>query len=196
MGRLERIIGTNIISLASGEEIRLGHTWHEIDTLSCIIEIEKPEWFVEVGLHEGGLSYMLIPQYPDLKYFGIELEWTVVRQEVRQVYVDCKQTLHLGDCFDARILEKVKSLPHKIIYCDGGNKVAEVIAYKHVCNPGDIIFCHDYHDGKRVVREVPKQHIHPEVLPKDVEHMNVSPVFEPYSEGYLKETRIVGWRRL
>jgi hypothetical protein len=196
MGRLDRIIGTNIISLANGEEIRLGHTWHEVNILGSIIERENPEWFVEVGLHEGGLSFMLIPCYPGVNYLGIELEWSVVRPRVREIYQEQHKELFLGDCFNAQLMSRIHILPKKIIYCDGGNKVAEVIAYKHLCNPGDLIFCHDYHDGKRIVREVPKQNVHPEVLPKDVEHMNTSVLFTPYPESYLRETRIMGWRRI
>lgn len=195
MGRLERIIGTNIITCGD-EEIRLGHTWHEIDVIEDIINLEKPERFVEVGVHEGGLSYLLIPAHPELIYLGIELDWMVTRSIVRKMYADHNQHFYMGNCFDAGLLEMLSKTSRKMIYCDGGNKSAEVLAYKHVCNPGDLIFCHDYYDGKRKVREVPVANISIEVKPEDIEHMETSPIFERYPERFLDETRIIGWRRI
>ena len=191
MGRLEPIIGTNIV-----DDIRLGHTWHEVSVIKQIIETENPSWFIEVGVHEGGLSYLLIPQYIELKYLGIELYCDLVRPNVREVYKEFGQELHCGDCFDPALIARIQSLEgKKVIYCDGGNKVAELKAYKYACNHGDLIFCHDYHDRKRLVREVPPEHVHPEVRPEDVEHMYDAGLFVDFYESVLKETRIAGWMR-
>ena len=191
MARLEQIIGTNIV-----DDIRLGHTWHEVQVLKGIIESEKPEWFIEVGVHEGGLSYILIQNFPDMDYLGIELNCDYVRPNVQEVYEKYSKTLHCGDCFDPILLKRIQKLPRKIIYCDGGNKVEELIIYKNIVSPSDLIFCHDYHDGVRKVREVPPEHIHPEVLPIDIVHMDTDDLFVRYPEYILNKTRIVGWRKL
>jgi hypothetical protein len=196
MGRLERVMGTNIIHLPHDEEIRLGHTWYEVEQIDNIILFEHPDWFVEVGVHEGGLSYLLIPEYPWLKYLGIELHCDLIQPAVKKLFTDPGKELWGGDCFSTTILYKVAELHKKIIYCDGGNKVAELVAYKHLCQKGDLIFAHDYHDGKRKVKEIPFAEINHEVVPADVMHLDNDPTFERYNEGMLCETRIIGWRKL
>lgn len=191
MARLEPIIGTNIV-----DDIRLGHTWHELETIRMIIVHEQPIWFIEVGVHEGGLSYLLIQGFPELDYLGIELHCDLVRPNVKEVYEKYSKELYCGDCFDPSLLDRIAKLPRKLIYCDGGNKVAELIAYKQVCHPSDLIFVHDYHDGRRKVKEVPPEYLHPEVLPVDVEHMSFGDSFVRFPEYMLNETRIIGWRKL
>lgn len=195
MGRLERVIGTNIISLSTGE-IRLGHTWYEEDVIEDIIRREEPEWFIEIGVHEGGLSWMLIPKFPLMHYLGVEHQCDYIRPEVRLLYIEYGQELHCGNCFDQELLAKIATLSKKMIYCDGGDKVLELLSYKNVCNPGDLLFAHDFWDGQRVVREVPTGDVHPEVHLEDIVHLDTSPRFSRYSEQFLCETRIVGWRHV
>jgi hypothetical protein len=196
MGRLDRVAGTNIIHLPKDEEIRLGHTWYELEQLDCIIKQEHPDWFVEIGLHEGGLAYLLIPEYPWMKYYGIELHGDLIQPSARLWLEKADNKLFIGDCFNTRLLSEVDHLPKKLIYCDGGNKVAELMAYKWACKSGDLLFCHDFHDGKRKVKEMYPNEVHREVAPEDVMHLDNDPTFERYNEGMLCETRIVGWRKL
>lgn len=194
MGRLERIIGTNIITTPQREEIRLGHTWHEVEVLEAIVEREHPRFFVEIGIHEGGLAYLLLPKLKETYYIGVDNFRDYIRPEVWGVLAKSKGEIRICDCFDQELMFYLACLRGKVIYCDGGNKVEEVKRFRDICHPGDMIFCHDYWDGKRVVREVPKGQVHVEVRPEDVAHMSEG--FEPYSESYLRETRIAGWRKL
>ena len=60
MNRLEKIVGVEIID-ANGDEIRLGHTFYEVEVLRDFILQENPDHFIEIGIHEGGLSYLLLP---------------------------------------------------------------------------------------------------------------------------------------
>lgn len=190
--RLEPVAGTNILIL-DGDEIRLGHTWHEVDVLKEIIRKRDPEWFIEIGVHEGGLSKLLIPAYPDMHYLGIELHTNLTRETVKRTYSEFGHELLEMDCFDINLLSKVKKLQNKIIYCDGGNKVQELVAYKHTLQSGDLIFTHDFWDGVRTVHSVSE--VHPEVYPMDILHMDANG-FERYSERELAATRIVGWKKL
>jgi hypothetical protein len=68
MPRLQPVAGTEIV-----DDIRLGHTWNEYNVLKDFILNENPKWFIEVGVHEGGLSYLLLPEL-DLGYIGIEID--------------------------------------------------------------------------------------------------------------------------
>ena len=196
MGRLENVIGTNIIVTPSGDEIRLGHTWHEVDVLKQIMK-ENPSVFVEIGVHEGGLSYLLIPMSGMNIYYGVELSCGLIRPEVLNLYTHIFTHLHCIDCFDIEFREKLLLIfDRKIIYCDGGNKAKELAWFKETCYPGDLIFTHDYYDGNRKVRDVPDDNISKEVLPMDIVHMDTDPTFVRYDEDILKETRIIGWRKL
>lgn len=193
MGRLTEVVGTNILRVGE-EEIRLGHTYYEVDTLMTLIRLFRPEWFVEVGVHEGGLSYLLLSEFPNLHYLGIEWDPGIVRPVVKALYQGRGQTLLYADCFDEAVLKKVRSLENKYIYCDGGHKAQELVAYKETCFLGDCIFVHDYWDGLRAVRDCPDEHISVEVKPEDVAHMNTVDWWG-FPERLLKETRILGWSK-
>lgn len=195
MSRLEQIIGTTILKIG-GEEIRLGHTMFETDVLTAFVMHECPNWFVEIGVHEGGLSWLLIPVLHETNYLGIELSCQYVRTMVANLYSGSPNAeLLCRDVFDWDVIQRVTRLARKIIYCDGGNKVKELKQYKSTCKSGDIIMSHDFHNGIREVRDVPEEYLHPEVFLKDVVHLDEDEDFERLSERIFKETRIVGWRK-
>jgi len=192
MSRLEPITGTEII-----DDIRLGHTFHEVNSLKRMIDVYKPAWFVEIGVHEGGLSYLLIPTLPEyVRYMGIEINCNLIRPQVRRLYADYSNTRLL--CDDAfAIVNDVAKLPNKVIYCDGGNKAKELIAFAPGCEFGDIIMAHDFSDGQKVVGvekygeiDFPK----PEVLPKDIKFLHEK--FDRIEDkDILFGTRIVAFMR-
>lgn|SRR5574341_470 len=192
MGRLEVIIGTEILE----DDIRLGHTFFEVEVLKTFIKQEMPDWFVEIGVHEGGLSWLLIPIFPDMNYLGIELSCVYIRTPVINLYASTPNAeLLCRDVFDWDVINRVTKLSRKIIYCDGGNKVKELQTYKSACKSGDIIMAHDFSDGIREVRDVPDYFLHPEVYPADIQHLDKDEDFEKLPERIFKETRIVSWRK-
>ena len=191
MSRLEVVIGTEIV-----DDIRLGHTFYEVDVLKEFITETNPEYFIEVGIHEGGLSYLLIPEFPRLCYFGIELYAKLVRPQVLSIYNRTRlASLRIGNCFDSTLFDEVAWMCPKILYCDGGNKAKELLHFKDACRVGDIIMAHDYYDGERKVRGVPDENISKEVLPMDIAHLEIDKRFTRLPEEQFKETRIIGFRR-
>ena len=195
MGRLEEIPGTNIIRTTT-DEIRLGHTWHEIDVLKGLIRLEKPKFFVEIGVHEGGLSYLLMPVVGDAKYYGVELYCNLIRPEVLNLYTHIHTKLFCMDCFDMSLWKHLVDKTPKIIYCDGGHKAQELLHFKSTCASGDIILTHDFYDGSRVVKDVPVQNISIEVTYNDIVPVEFDREhFERLDEDLFKETRIIGWKR-
>lgn len=194
MGRLEEIPGTNIIMTPKGEEIRLGHTWHEVDVLKKIIKTESHKNFIEIGVHEGGLSYLLMPYFRWHNYVGIEIDLGIVQPAVKARYTLLDHDLVGVNCFEKVVLDRIAQFPNKIIYCDGGNKVAELHAYKEVCRSGDLLLTHDYYDGVRVVTDVYDPHA--EVRPEDVADIDADTSFQLYDQQLLSTTRIQGWRKL
>ena len=190
MSRLQPVMGTEIV-----DDIRLGHTWEEYRTLRDFIKSQNPQWFVEVGVHEGGLSYLLIPELKETDYLGIELDCGIVRPEVKARYEESLNAkLLCANCFSADVAIEISTLSNKIIYCDGGNKIKELQHFKYFCRSGDIIMSHDFWDGDRKILGV--NEIHPEVTPRDVVHLDISDDFVRINEDIFRETRIVGWRKL
>ena len=197
MSRLEKIIGTEII-----DDIRLGHTWYEFGVLYLLIDSQlalgNSTTFVEIGVHEGGLSYMLIPKFPELNYFGVEICCELIRPEVKQLYLNAeKATLICSDCYSDLVASVLKGITQKIVYCDGGGKAKELKHFKALCNPGDILASHDYHDGKSELVSIPPENFPDliEVSPEDIVHMEMDKTFEPIAVPF-PGTRIVAWRKL
>lgn len=190
MSRLQPVLGTEIV-----DDIRLGHTWHEYEVLEQFIADERPDWFIEIGVHEGGLSYLLIPKYITKNYIGIEIDCGIIRPEVIELYERPWATLICGDCFGNKVADTISELDGtKIFYCDGGNKALELKHFWTMCNENDIIMAHDFHDGIRKVKGVPEPH--PEVLPTDILHLSVNESFERLPEDVFRETRIIGFRKI
>jgi hypothetical protein len=192
MGRLQPIIGVEIIN-----DIRVGQSWHEVDVIERLIKQRKPVNFIEIGVHEGGLSYILIPKML-CYYLGVEIDCNLIRPEVYEVYKQYVMTAQLMciDCFDSRVYNNLDLMDNKIIYCDGGHKAKEIAHFKSACHPGDIIMCHDFYDGTRTVRGVPIENISIEVTTSDIQIYESDVAFERLPEDMFKETRIIGWRKL
>ena len=191
MSRLEPIAGTEILD----GDIRLGHTMFEYGVLKDFIFSHLPEWFVEIGVHEGGLSWLLIPLFfPVINYLGIELDCRIVRPQVKGLY---DRSIHAQlmcvDCFSQNTYDLVQTLSNKIIYCDGGHKTKELIFYASACNSGDIIMAHDYYDEVRKVRDVPEPRA--EVTPDDAKFLDDNWNFARLPEHLFEETRIIGWMK-
>ena len=190
MSRLQPVLGTEIV-----DDIRLGHTWDEYYVLENFIKIEKPAWFIEVGVHEGGLSYLLIPSLKGINYLGIELDCGIVRPQVKDIYTHhYNAELLCADCFSSTVALAVQRKEgKKIIYCDGGHKVKELHHFKYMCKPGDILMAHDFWDGNRKIKGVEEPH--PEVLPMDIVNIDTTGEFTRLDEDIFKNTRIIGWIR-
>jgi len=188
---MEEIIGTEIY-----DGMRLGHIWHEVAALDEAIQRIQPDWFVEVGIHEGGLTWFLLNKYK-FNYLGLEINCGIIKPRVKAI-VDLLDTAEIlcVDCFsdDAKFI--VADLPgKKLIYCDGGNKAKELVAYADLLDSGDVIMAHDFSDLERVVEgwEDYKDSERAEVLPKDIEFLYR--ICDRIYEDIFKNTRIIAFRK-
>jgi len=193
MARLEPVDGTEII-----EDMRLGHTWHEVDVLRETIKIQNAQWFVEIGIHEGGLAYILNKEYPWMKYLGVELYMSVVQNKARSIISKNNNTILYGSCFTNRIRDTVKLwMPEGkgIIYCDNGNKPEELKFYAPIVRSGDILMAHDYfHPKERIARDWPEID-NPEVTKEDVEFLRNDAKFVELEQPDFTHTRIIAFMR-
>ena len=193
---METIIGTEIVKI-NGTEVRLGHTWHEVDVIKGIIDIENPDFFFEIGVHEGALSRELILYAKQkLTYVGIELNCSIIHPIVQPFYSLPRTILICGDCFSLDVIERIGNmLGKKIIYCDGGLKKEELKTYAPLLLVGDVLLSHDFSDGTRHGWGLPEE-IRNEVSVEDIQFLEDDPTFEHLSGHDFEGTRIIGYKKL
>lgn len=191
MSRLEPINGTEIIVTPDNTEIRLGHTYYEVAQIKRIILMLQPKNFIEIGIHEGGLSWNLLNwKLSSLNYVGMELSCYLIRPEVIKLYKEKEAKLICGDCFNPETVQFISGLESKIIYCDGGMKAKEIVVYSQCLSPGDCIMSHDYWSGETEIIDV--KYPRAEVTPEDVSFLRT----DNYEELHLPGTRVVAFRKI
>jgi cephalosporin hydroxylase len=194
-GIMEEIKGTTIV-----DGIRCGHLQSEVEAIKRIIEFYKPDTFVELGVHEGGLAYQLIPAFPNTLYIGVEINCQIVVPRVKIMFEGNPNDLLLcRDCLDPTIMYATKG--KTLIYCDNGHKTEEMKFFAPLIKVDDIIMCHDYckDDYYNYIPEIgdygkPDTIPVPEVHYKDLEFLR-NKKFKSLPEQLLYETRIAGYIR-
>lgn len=185
------------ISLPYG--IRTQHTWHEMGEILRIVNDLDIKTFIELGTYNGGLFSLLIGRVvadKDWRVYSLEIDRTVVDPSLAGL-----SNLLIRDVMAEKTIEEVKALisywrGKALIYCDNGNKVAEMGLYAKILRKGDVIMCHDYSEGQDVVG-IDKYGFEgarcgPEVHPEDLLFLK-EPEFRKF---VLPGTRIVGGEKL
>jgi hypothetical protein len=195
-GMMEEIKGTTIV-----DGIRCGHLQSEVEAIKKLINHYKVSVFVEVGVHEGGLSYQLIPWLKkSCLYVGVEINCQIVVPRVKELFtVDHSAILFCKDYRDLSLAPYENAMV--MVYCDNGNKAEEMKFLSPLIKTGDAIMCHDYCDSDDFVYipEIgdygkPDVSPKPEVHYKDLEFLR-NDTFKPFPKGLLNDTRLAGFVR-
>ncbi len=158
--------------------LHIGHTNLEVDYLKQVIEHEEIQAFIEVGVHVGGLTDVVVPMVEC--YLGLEIHPDTISPVAREtVDENHGASFLIGDAWSAEILIKVvrwvqdKGLV--FIYCDGGDKTKELTLYSEWVAPGDLIGVHDYgvYEGSEIDPEYADQ------LMEDRDFIKYRPSFRP-----------------
>lgn len=163
--------------------IVVGHEWDEVGVLLDVIEHEGVRSFIELGVHEGGLTALLSPlthHKPGFRYLAVEINSGIPLATVKTLP---GVQFMWGDCFDLAVITEIDrwlvSAPKPtFIYCDNGDKPREFRTYAKLLRKGDIIAAHD--TGTEIFLE--------DVGPVAEEH-NLLPIF------HETPTRITIWRK-
>ena len=127
--------------------IKLSQTWREVVTHFEIIARHNVRLFVELGVHHGGLAALMLA-YQDynsaFRYLGVEIDRRLVDSRVAR-----PDAILYGDCLNSITMRAVKTFIDvtkgpACVFCDNGNKPAELKAYAPLLRPGDFISVHDY----------------------------------------------------
>ena len=139
-------------------------TWLDVANIAGLMAREpRIELFVEVGVLMGGTASMIVSRIaydPTLAYLGIERPAKKDRVEFNlqaQVANMSHAAILFDDCFSKSVEGVVRewidaTQGPSLIFCDGGDKPAEIKHFAPMLRPGDYILTHDYnHDftGKK-----------------------------------------------
>lgn len=175
-------------------DLRVGETNLEVSTILDLIQMYDVTTFIEVGVHEGGLTEHILTHFPGINYVGIEIDEVLVNHNIKSLVTSLGSRVIYGDCMAKSTLDLVRSYMSgkTLIYCDNGNKKVEITLYCKLLNIGDILLTHDYMDGIRVPKDVNLDY-NREVTPEDILFLDINPNFMRLPEEQFKETRLVGW---
>ncbi len=159
------------------------HSWVALGAIIAIVEQNDIFLFVELGVHKGGLASFLAmrARYLDFGYLGVELYMDDVEPVVKTLIDETpRANLLFGDVFASPVFDfvarKIELSRRALVYCDDGDKPAEVDRYSEVLKMGDLLLVHDY----------PKEFGEEHVERTDLTRM------EP---DFLRDTRLVLFRR-
>ncbi len=186
-----------------------GHTWAEVGAILGWIEVARPSLMVEIGTHEGGFAVAIAPLTvirPGFKFVTVEINPPIIRPEAIRLFRAVGGCVEIaGDCFSDVVMRSITewvaaTIGPAFIYCDGGDKVKEIAAYKHLLRPGDFIGLHDYwHGPGHLIDGLPGYGTDPntwtpEVRPIDVADMDFG---LPWLRvmGQFDNSRTVIWQR-
>ena len=132
--------------------ISAAQTWQQVAGYFEIIEQYNIKAFVELGIHVGGLTSLLLPraEYTDFRYLGVESNQSIVNPAIIQKIARLPSTnVVWSDCFTDVTRDRVKTFVDNspgacLILCDNGNKIKEMEFYAQVLRIGDYITVHDY----------------------------------------------------
>ncbi len=146
--------------------IPVGHNKEDIVFLQTWVKLFQPELIVELGTMFGGLTYALHeaapyieiatfdkdPSRPHLKFVSL--------LEEKNIYY--KRTELLKGGANREVLKFIAKPIRKMLYCDNGNKLEELLLYAPSLLSGDLLGVHDWgveiHTQRRLVKEKFRRH--------------------------------------
>jgi len=179
--------------------LRVGESQHEVNTILEIIANYNITKFVEIGVHEGGLTEFILNK-TFCQYLGVEIDSGLVSPEIKKLVDNHGDRILYMDCMSTVIYTEVKSFVDHgkcLVYCDNGNKPREIERFHGVIKPGSILLTHDFTDGTRKVRDLPYHYYNTrEVTVEDIAFLESDESFQRLPEFIFHETRNIGWIKL
>lgn len=134
---------------------------HEVDALYKIIEITKkfkPELIIELGTSWGGMTLLFHEIDRNIPIYSFDIKSprnpnkSLFNKNVKFVIEDIiggRQDLKKAEKLDKnnlsqKLIDLCKDKRKKLLYCDNGHKIYEVLYYGSQLNEGDMIGIHDW----------------------------------------------------
>jgi cephalosporin hydroxylase len=137
---------------------------HEAKSIPYIYKIVQefdPELMIELGTSWGGITFMLHECNPGVELHSYDIDCQ--RKPDRSLFNN-NVKFHLVDILESplkQIVNLCQDKRRKILYCDNGHKITEVILYGSKLNKGDMLGVHDWgseihYDYDRLARTIRK----------------------------------------
>lgn len=115
--------------------------------LNKFLNIVRPETIIEIGTFKGGLSVLF-------QLYSISNNKTFVTYDItdfiqnKQLFLKLNIDRRLSNVFTQQTMAEIVSLIQRngvtVIFCDGGNKIAEFNYFGQYLKKNDYILAHDY----------------------------------------------------
>ncbi len=174
--------------------VLVGHTWIEVGIVLDTINRLRIKRFVEIGVHKGGLTALLVhttTHVPGFEYLGLEIDSQIIHPTVRKLFDPLANAyLWIRDAHTKEAINDVERWMKAVagpalIYCDGGDKPKEFKLYAEILRKGDFIAAHDWDYGGYTRAEIKMRHVEPVAA----EH-NLTPI------GFVEPIRICLWKKV
>jgi len=129
--------------------IPIGNSWASIGAIFALIHKYRINTFVEIGIDQGGFSYLLSTRekaVPGFRYYGIEK----YPEKIHEILLKSEfyKNIFIGDFFEEPGKEWMRKIASEasgpiMVFCDGGNKPAEVLFVSETIKSGYIL-AHDW----------------------------------------------------
>lgn len=142
-------------ALSYETNLACGHWSEEVEAILDTLAIMEIGAFVEIGVHVGGLTDILLQwmkKRPWFLYLGIEINESVIDRGLLQ-RIDAldgnRAAILIRDAWSYDTVSEVKKmlsglLRSSFIYCDGGDKPRELALWAPHARKNDIVAVHDY----------------------------------------------------
>jgi len=129
--------------------IPISQSWASIGAIFSIIYTYKIKTFVEVGIDQGGLGYLLSTVESSMdgfRYHGIEKYPHKIHETMNKS--EFRKKIFIGDFFNEHGKEWIKNIIAEsdkpvMVFCDNGNKPEEVKYISEIMTTGYIL-AHDW----------------------------------------------------
>lgn len=119
------------------------HSQIEIDQLMKTISEHKPTMFIELGNWCGGMTLAIHQKFPKLEIYSFDLH--TIAGNLYELFGNNVSFVVQDILKESSLIKRLlKSKDKKLLYCDNGNKIAEINLYaKYLCT-GDVLGTDDY----------------------------------------------------
>jgi len=149
------------------KNIPISHDREDWLFLQTITRMFQPQLIVELGTMQGGLTTALHDAAPHAQIATFDKDPSrphplFVELLVATDKIYYKRTDLLGKGANGEVLKYLEKPVKKMLYCDNGNKLEELLLYAPYLQQGDVVGAHDWgteiHTRRRQVKLKFRQH--------------------------------------
>ena len=129
-----------------GDFIKVVHEKQAIPIIQDIVRYYRPPLMLELGTSWGGVTMILNDANPNAELYTFDLP---AQNRVESYICNTIRNIHVCKCDiltnpHKPLIDLCADKRQKLLYCDNGNKLKEVLMYAPYLRTGDILGVHDW----------------------------------------------------